>query len=90
MNKQELVNQISQQTEVSKKDIELVLKAFENVTTDALKKDDKIQLVGFMTIESGIRNARIGRNPKTNEEIEIPGGRYPKVKFGKTIKDAIK
>ena len=62
MNKTELVAAVAEQAGLSKKDAEAAVKAFTDVVSDALKKGDKIQLVGFGTFEVSERAAREGRN----------------------------
>ena len=57
--------------------------------TDALKEGEKVQLVGFGSFEIRARAARIGRNPKTKEEIKIPASKVPAFKPGKALKDAV-
>ena len=70
MNKTELVAAIADQAELSKKDAEKALKAFIDVVTDELKKEHKVQLVGFGTFEVSKREAREGRNPQTGETMK--------------------
>lgn len=89
MNKTELIAAIAERAELSKKDSEKALKAFVDVVTEELKKDHKIQLVGFGTFEVSSRGARTGRNPQTGEEMEIAACKAPKFKAGKALKDAI-
>ena len=67
MNKTELVAAIAEKAELSKKDSEKALKAFVDVVTAELKKEEKIQLVGFGTFEVSKRAAREGRNPQTGK-----------------------
>ena len=89
MNKTELIAAIAEKAELSKKDSEKALKAFVDVVAEELKKDNKIQLVGFGTFEVSERSARSGRNPQTGEEMEIAACKAPKFKAGKALKDAI-
>ncbi len=89
MNKAELVAALAESMEVTKKDAEKFLKAFEEVVTDELRKGGKVQLVGFGTFEVGKRPARSGINPRTKETIEIPAANSPKFKAGKALKDAV-
>ena len=89
MNKTELIAAIAEKAELSKKDSEKALKAFVDVVAEELKKDNKIQLVGFGTFEVSERSARTGRNPQTGEEMEIAACKAPKFKAGKALKDAI-
>ena len=89
MNKTELVAAIADQAELSKKDSEKALKAFIDVVTDELKKEHKVQLVGFGTFEVSNRAAREGRNPQTGAEMTIPASKSPKFKAGKALKDMV-
>ena len=89
MNKTELIAAIADQAEISKKDAEAALNAFTGTIGKALKKGDKVQLVGFGTFEVSKRSARKGRNPQTGETIKIKASKTPKFKAGKALKDMI-
>ncbi|WP_026507696.1 HU family DNA-binding protein [Butyrivibrio sp. MC2013] len=89
MNKSELVDAIAKETGLSKKDSDAAVKAFVDTVTKALKKKDKVQLVGFGTFETAKRAARTGRNPQTGKEIKISASVAPKFKAGKALKDAV-
>lgn len=89
MNKTELVAAIAEKASLSKKDADAALKAFIDVTTDELKKGEKIQLVGFGTFEVADRPARTGRNPRDGKAMQIPATKAPKFKAGKGLKDAV-
>ncbi|HIR92784.1 MAG TPA: HU family DNA-binding protein [Candidatus Egerieimonas intestinavium] len=89
MNKAELVAAIAEKTELSKKDAEAAVKAFIDVVADALKKGDKVQMVGFGTFEVVERAEREGRNPQTGATMKIAASKSPKFKAGKALKDAI-
>lgn len=89
MNKTELVAAIADKAELSKKDSEKALKAFVDVVTEELKKEHKIQLVGFGTFEVSKRAAREGRNPQTGETMTIEASKSPKFKAGKALKDVV-
>ena len=89
MNKAELINAVAEAADVSKKDAEAVITAALDTITAALKDGDKVQLVGFGSFEVKKRAARIGRNPKTKESIEIPASVVPVFKAGKALKDAV-
>ena len=89
MNKAELINAVAASADVSKKDTEAVITAMLDTITDALKEGDKVQLVGFGSFEVKKRAARIGRNPRTKEEIEIPATVLPVFKAGKPLKDTV-
>ena len=75
--------------DVSKKEAEAVVSATFDAITAALKDGDKVQLVGFGSFEVKKRAARVGRNPKTKESIEIPASVVPVFKAGKALKDAV-
>ena len=89
MNKSELVAAMAAKTELSKKDSEKALKAFIDVVTEELKKGDKVQLVGFGTLEVAKRAAREGRNPQTGKSMKIAASKAPKFKAGKALKDEV-
>ena len=89
MNKAELIATVAEKTGLSKKDSEKAVNATFDTITAALKDGDKVQLVGFGSFEVKKRAARVGRNPKTKEEIEIPATRVPVFKAGKVLKDAV-
>jgi len=89
MTKTELIDSIAKKAEISKKDAGAVLAAFTDVVSTALKKGDKVQLVGFGTFEVTKRAARKGRNPQTGKEIKIAASKTPKFKAGKGLKDLV-
>lgn len=90
MNKTELIAAIAEKAGISKKDAEKALAATVDTITASVVKGDKVQLVGFGSFELKCRPARVGRNPKTKEAIEIPASRVPVFKAGKAFKDAAK
>lgn len=89
MNKTELISDVAGKANMTKKDVEKVLSALFSSIEEALKNQEKVQLVGFGTFEVRDRKARTGRNPQTGEEIKIPASRVPAFKAGKTLKDAV-
>ena len=89
LNKAELVSALAEKTGFTKKDSETTLEAFVEVITDVLKKDDKVQLLGFGSFEVRKRAARKGRNPQTGEEMKISASKAPVFKAGKALKDAV-
>ena len=89
MNKTELIAAIAGTAEISKKDAEKAVNAFIGEVTAALKKGEKVSLVGFGTFEVKSRPARNGRNPRTKEVIEIPASKAPVFKAGKPFKESI-
>lgn len=90
MNKSELINAIADHAELSKADAGRALDSFVAVLTKAMKKNDKITLVGFGTFAVRKRAARTGRNPKTGEPLKIAASKNPTFKAGKAFKDGIK
>ena len=89
MNKAELVAAVAEKTGLSKKDSEKAVNAAFDAISAELVEGGKVQLVGFGSFETKERNARVGRNPRTKEEIEIPASRVPAFKAGKALKDTV-
>ena len=89
MNKSELIEAMANEASLSKKDAEAALNAYTDVITEALKKGDKVTLVGFGTYEVRKRAARTGKNPQTGEAIKIKAAKVPAFKSGKALKDAV-
>ena len=89
MNKAELVGAVADRTGLSKKDSDKALSAAFEIITSTLQAGEKVQLVGFGVFDIKERAARIGRNPRTKEEIQIPATRAPIFKPGKILKDAV-
>ena len=89
MNKAELVIAIAEKTQMTKKDSEAALVAALDAITAALADGERVQLVGFGSFELKKRAARLGRNPKTKESIEIAASRVPVFKAGKALKDRV-
>ena len=89
MNKAELIAAAAEQAGLSKKDTEAAVNAAIDAIIASLKKGDKVQLVGFGAFEVKARAERIGRNPRTKEQIKIPASKVPVFKPGKALKDAV-
>mgnify|MGYP002514865778 CR=1 FL=1 len=89
MTKAELISAIAEKTEFTKKDSEAALAAVLESITDALKKGDKVSLVGFGTFEVRSRAAREGINPQTKKKIKIAATKVPAFKAGKALKDTV-
>lgn len=89
MNKNKLVAIMAQKSGLSRKNCEAALAAFVAATGDALKNGDKVHLVGFGTFEVKERAARVGRNPRTMESVEIPASRQPAFRPGKALKETV-
>lgn len=89
MNKSDLIFAISEKTNVSKKSAEESINAFVEVVSEALKENEKVQLIGFGTFEVRKRAARKGRNPQTGLDIKIPASNAPVFKAGKALKETV-
>lgn len=89
MNKTELVDAVAADADLSKADASRAVDAMIDSVTSALKKGDKVSLVGFGVFSVRERAARQGRNPKTGQSITIPAGKTPGFKAGKALKDAV-
>ena len=90
MNKFEIVTAIAEKTELTKKQAEAALVAFQEVVRETLTVGDKVSLTGFMTYETVDVPERECRNPKDGSAIVVPKHRKVKVKIGKTLKDEVK
>ncbi len=89
MNKSELVASVADAAELTKKDAEKAVNAVFASVQKALVEGEKVQVIGFGTFEVRERAARKGRNPQTNETIDIPASKNPVFKAGKALKDAV-
>jgi DNA-binding protein HU-beta len=89
VNKAELIASMAEKSSLTKKDTEAALKSFIESVQETLAKGEKVQLVGFGTFESRERAARVGRNPRTKEEITIPASVVPVFKAGKEFKEKV-
>ena len=89
MNKAELIDAVADDSELTKASAARALdSAIENIT-NALRGGDSVTLVGFGTFTVRQREARMGRNPRTGEAIQIKASRVPGFKAGKALKDAL-
>jgi DNA-binding protein HU-beta len=90
MNKTELITQVAELADLSKKDAEKAVAATIETITSALKAGEKVSLVGFGTFEVRERAARNGINPASKEPMQFPATKVPAFKAGKALKDAVK
>ncbi len=88
MNKTDLVNKVTKDSELSKENAGKAVDATLESITEALASEDSVQLIGFGNLRE--RAARKGRNPQTGEEIDIPASKVPAFKPGKSLKEAVK
>ena len=89
MNKSELINAISESSDLTKADSGRALDATIASITESLKNGEPVTLIGFGTFEVRDRAARTGRNPRTGESIQIKASKNPAFKAGKALKDAV-
>lgn len=89
MTKKELSDQVAKNVKLSKKDAMAAVDATLDGITVALKKGQKVQLVGFGTFEVRKRKARTGINPQTKKKIQIAASKAPAFRAGKALKTAI-
>ena len=89
MNKTELIAAVAEKTGLTKKDAERVVSATFETIVASMQKGDKVSVSGFGIFDVKTREARVGRNPRTKEEIKIPATKLPAFKASKTLKDAI-
>ncbi len=89
MNKTELIEIVSKNAELTKKESAAAVDALLDGIVEGLVKDGKVQLIGFGSFEVRTRTARTGRNPRTGEQIKIKASKAPAFKPGKDMKDAV-
>ncbi len=90
MNKKEFISRLSQNTGFSKNETQIFVNEFINLISETLTSGDSVKFVGFGTFGVKERSPRMGRNPKTNEEIPIPASRVPNFKPGEFLKSIVK
>jgi len=90
MNKAELIDAIAQKASMTKADAKKALDAFLEVTSESLKKGDKVTLIGFGTFSVVERAARTGRNPITGAALKVPAKKVVKFKPGSELSDKVK
>ncbi|SDZ10587.1 HU family DNA-binding protein [Thermoactinomyces sp. DSM 45892] len=89
MNKTDLINQVADATQMTKKDASEAVEAVLRTISESLSQGEKVQLIGFGNFEVRDRQARKGRNPQTGEEIDIPATKVPAFTAGKKLKDIV-
>lgn len=90
MNKAELIDAMAGDASLTKADAKKALDAFIGATTKALKKGDRVALVGFGSFAVAKRAARTGRNPQTGKEIKIAAKKVVKFKAGSELSNTVK
>ena len=89
MNKAQIIDAIASDANLTKADAKRALDAFVSTTTKALKKGDRVALVGFGSFSVSKRNARTGRNPQTGKPITIAAKKVVKFKAGADLSGAV-
>lgn len=89
MNKPELIDHVSKLSLQTKAEVEKSLEALTTVISRAIAEGDEVKLIGFGTFGASERKARLGRNPQTGEEIQIPARKVPVFRPGKELKNAV-
>jgi integration host factor subunit beta len=89
MTKADLVDEVSNLTNLTKKETEVIVNTIFDNITEALVKGDKVELRGFGSFRIRQRNARKGRNPKTGSAVSVPEKRVPFFKVGKRLREIV-
>ncbi len=89
MTKAELVDEVAKNSELSKKDAEVIVQTVLDGIVDSLKRGEKVELRGFGSFRLRERASRQGRNPKTGEKVHVPAKKVPYFKPGKELKELI-
>lgn len=90
INKDALIESISTKTDLSKKDVEMVIDTMVDVITEQLRQGNKVTFTGFGAFRVSKRAQREGINPQTKQKITIPAMTLPKFTAGKALKEAVK
>jgi len=89
MTKAELVEEVAGMTQLTKKHAEIVVSTVFESIVDSLRAGEKIELRGFGSFRLRSRGARVGRNPKTGDQVEVPAKQIPYFKPGKELKEML-
>ena len=89
MNKSEFITALQAKTGLAKADVTKLVNAYGEVVIEAVSKGEDVRLIGFGTFGTSERAARVGRNPHTGQEIQIPAKKVVKFRIAKVAKDAI-
>lgn len=90
MNKVEMIKAVANELKITQKETKAVVDAVFNVIADQMVAGEKVSIAGFGAFEARERAGRMGRNPYTGEDLEIPASRSPKFKASSTLKKAVK
>ena len=89
MNKAELVEEVADQTGLTKRVSREAVDTIISAITDSLAREERVTLVGFGSFQVMQRKARRGRNPQTGKELQIPAKKVPKFKAGRGLREAV-
>jgi DNA-binding protein HU-beta len=89
MTKIELIDHVAEKTELSKKEVERILETVIGAIQNALKEGQKVSVTGLGTFIVKDKKARMARNPKTGEQVQVPAKKSPKFKAGKELKEIL-
>jgi len=89
MTKADLIDEVSQLAELTRKDSEVIVETIFDSIVRSLRVGDKIEIRGFGSFRTRQRKPRVGRNPKTGERVEVPAKKIPFFKPSKELKDLV-
>lgn len=89
MNKTELIAAVAEKAGLTKKDVEKAVSATLETIKEEVANGGKVQVIGFGTFEARTRKERIGKNPRSGEEVKIAAATVPAFKAGKAFKDVV-
>ena len=89
MTKADLIDEVSKLAELTRKDSEVIVETIFDSIVRSLRVGDKIEIRGFGSFRTRQRNARIGRNPKTGDKVDVPAKRVPFFKPSKELRDSV-
>ena len=89
MNKTQLIAAVAETASISKKDAEVAVTAVIDSIIKSMSEGEKVQIAGFGTFEVRERGERVGRDPRTSEEITIPASKAPAFKAGRALKESV-
>ena len=89
MTKADLIDEVSRQVELTRKDSEVIVETIFDSIVHSLRAGDKIEIRGFGSFRTRQRKPRVGRNPKTGDRVEVPAKKIPFFKPSKELKDMV-
>lgn len=90
MNKADIINKVHETLDVTKADAERAVECMIDCVVDSLKRGQEVSIAGLGIFSAKKREARVARNPRTGESIEVPAMRVPKFRAAKALKEAVK